>query len=223
MKKIYIDIKVITADDHPLYLSGLNAILENTDGIELVATCTDGVELLQAYHLHKPDILLTDIKMPRMDGIDAVIEIRKEDKEIGIICLSGYDDKQLITEMLEAEANAYVLKNADPTDIIKAIVKVYNKERYISRRAIDSVSKIPNFNPFKKIEKPHLSPKEIEVIQLLCKRLQAKEIAKLMNISHRTVEQHKSNIQEKLNVNSTLAIVMYAIKHRLVKLEDNDT
>lgn len=221
MKKVYNDIKIVTSDDHPVFLNGINSIIENTKGFKLLGTSTNGIELLNAYKQHKPDIILVDIKMPKMDGIDVVREIRLEDKDTGIVCLSGYGDKELISEMLEAGANGYVIKNADQNEIIETIIKVYNKERYLCRQTLDSVLKIPDFNPHRKIIKPHLSTKELEVVKWLCKRLHAKEIAKQMKISSRTVEQHKAHIQDKLNVENSLGIVLYAIKHRLVKLDDD--
>lgn len=209
-------IRIILADDHPLFQDGLASLLERIDEFDIVGKASNGKELIELYHQSKPDIILTDIKMPEMDGIEATMEIRKTDSDVGIICLSMYDESELIVDILEAGANGYLVKNADKDEIIEAIHKVYTHESYYCKKTFAQLRESIHRNHYKKIAKPSITGKELEIIKLLCEELTAKEIAERLFISPRTVEQHKLNIQEKLGVKNAIGIVVYALKHRLI-------
>ena len=209
-------INILLADDHHLFVDGLAALLERIPEFNIIGKSANGKELVDMYRLHKPDIILTDIQMPEMDGIAATQIIRKEDNEVGIICLSMFDESEFIIDILEAGANGYLVKNADKEEIIEAIHKVMQKETYYCKKTFANLREALQRNNYKKVSRPNITDKELEIIKLLCEELTAKEIAERLFISPRTVEQHKLNIQEKLQVKNAIGIVVFALKHRLV-------
>lgn len=209
-------INILLADDHPLFVDGLAALLERIPSFSVVGKAANGQELVEMYRLYKPDIILTDIQMPMMDGIVATQIIRKEDNDVGIICLSMFDESAFIIDILEAGANGYLVKNADKEEIIEAIHKVMQKETYYCKKTFANLREALQRNNYKKVSRPNITDKELEIIKLLCEELTAKEIAERLFISPRTVEQHKLNIQEKLQVKNAIGIVVFALKHRLV-------
>lgn len=218
MPNLYCPINIILADDHELFRDGFSVMINKISEINLVGEAKNGKELIQLARKLKPDVIVTDIKMPEMDGIQATKELTKEMPEIGIITLSMFDEESLIIDMLEAGAKGYLLKNAQKEEMIEAI-KIVNKSgayycRNINMKMAKMIAK-SNHNPFS--GKHEFSPQQIEVIKLICKELSNKEIAERLNINKRTVEWHRQNILEKINAKNTIGVVIYALKNRIVE------
>lgn len=213
-------INILVADDHPIYLKGIVSIIASTDDMQVVGAVTNGIELLELHRSLKPDVMLTDLKMPRLDGIEAVKRIRLTDSDVKIICLSTYSDEELVAEMLQAGANSYLLKSATIDEIISTIREVMERDIYLNRDTLQIVANIAGYNPYKKVAGNILTKRELQVLELICQQLTAREIAEKLEISHRTVEQHKLHLQDKFNVRNSNGIVAYAIKHRIVKIKE---
>ncbi len=214
------DIKLIIADDHEIFRDGFKLMLSKFPEINLVGEASNGRELLELTEKLNPDVILTDIKMPLMDGIEAAKKIVELYPDKGIIGLSMYDDDELIIEMLEAGAKGYLIKNAGKDQIIEAIKTVYNDEPYYCKTTSHKLTQMiakSRFNPYKKTLKAEFSEREKEIIACICTEMTNKEIGDKLFISVRTVEGHRLKILEKMNVKNTVGLVVYAIKNGIVK------
>lgn len=215
------DIHIIIADDHEMFRDGFKLMLTKQDNIHLVAEAENGKELLELTEKFKPDVIITDIKMPLMDGIEAARIITEQFPAIGIIGLSMYDEDDLIIDMLEAGAKGYLIKNANKEQIAEAIKTVYNGAPYYckttSRKLTEMIAK-SRFNPYKKMAKIEFSEREKEIIGFICREMSNKEIADKLFLSIRTVEGHRVNILDKMNVKNSVGVVVYALKNGIVKL-----
>lgn len=215
-------IKVIIADDHEIFRDGLQLMLKKDQDIQLVAQACNGAELVDLVKVHKPDVILTDIIMPVMDGIQAVKKINHDFPEISIIALSMFDQESLIVDMLEAGAIGYLLKNADKQEILEAIRSVHLHRPYYCKSTSSKLARLISQSKFKGPDtKIEFSDKEIEIIQCICREFTNKEIGTKMFLSKRTVDGYRARILEKMQVKSTAGIVVYAIRHGLFKLDES--
>lgn len=208
------------ADDHEIFRDGFKLMLTKYPEIILVGEAENGRELLELAQQVHPDVIITDIKMPIMDGIEATKKIVELFPDIGIIGLSMFDEDDLIVDMLEAGAKGYLIKNAGKEQITEAIRTVYNNDPYYCKTTSHKLTNMiarSRFNPYKKTAKVEFSEREIEIIDLICDEHTNKEIGDKLFISIRTVEGHRLKILEKMNVKNTVGLVVYAIKMGLVK------
>lgn len=209
-------IKYAIADDHKLFRKGVIAALEDSPDLELVLEAQNGRELLNNLNKAKPDIILLDLKMPEMDGIQATAEIRKQNENIKIIVITMHDDEKYVIHLMEIGANGYLLKNAEPEEIKTAIHTAYENGYYFNdfvnkallKRVVHKTQLKPIFN--KDIE---LTSREIEVLKLICQEQTANEISQLIFLSPRTVEGIRTRLLEKIGVKNTAGLVMYAVKN----------
>lgn len=212
-------IKYIIADDHKIFRQGLRLTLADDHKLKLIGEAGDGKELLQLIEKQQPDVVLLDLKMPELDGIDTTKQIRERYPDIKLIILTMYDDEQFIIHLMEAGANGYLVKNADPNEIKDAIHSAHQTGYYFS----DLVSSVmlktlvqknkaqPKFE-----EAVVLNEKEREIIGLLCDGLTAVEIGKRVFLSPRTVEGIKSSLMERIGARNTAGLIMYAAKNGIV-------
>ena len=214
------NIKIIIADDHEIFRDGFKLMVNKQDDIELLGEASDGKELISLTASLHPDVVITDIKMPKMDGIEATKYLVEHHPDVGVIGLSMFDEEDLIIDMLEAGAKGYLLKNADKHEVIEAIRTVYQQEPYYCKHTSGKLAQMiakSKFNPYKKTKKIEFSEREVEIIQLICQELTNKEIADKLFLSIRTVEGYRLKIQEKMNVKNSIGLVIYAIKNGLYK------
>lgn len=212
-------VKYVIADDHVIFRQGIKYALNDDHKIECVGEAGNGVELLALIKEKDVDIALVDLKMPEMDGTEATKRIIAEHPNVKVIILTMFDDEHFITHMMEAGANGYLTKNAEPSEIKKAIHSVYETGYYFSDLVSSSMlrslmQKNKATDPFKAEVK--LNDRELEVLQLICKELTAAEIAQQIFLSPRTVEGIKANLLEKIGVRNTVGLVMYAVKHGII-------
>jgi len=220
-KTNYSPIRVIVADDHEIFRDGFRALLKKQQDIELVAEAENGKELLELTQKFKPDVVITDIKMPKSDGIQATRILEEKYPHIGVIALSMFDEENLIVEMLEAGAKGYLLKNAAKDEIIEAIKTVFNNGTYYCHHTSNRLAQMiasSKFNPYRKSKTPNFNEKEIEIIQKICEGLSSRNIADTLHLSIRTIEGYREKIQEKMKVHNTAGIVVYAIKKGIYKI-----
>ena len=214
------DISLVIADDHEIFRDGLALMLSKQKHITLMGQAEDGKELIELVKLNHADIVLVDIKMPRMDGIEATKLLTASFPEVRIIALSMYDEENLIIEMLEAGAKGYLLKNADKQEILDAIEQVYDDHVFYCRHTSAKLASLivnSKFNPYRKMEVIVFTEREKEIIRLICLQYTAQEIGDKLFISKRTVEGYRTKILEKMGVKNTAGVVVYALKHDMIK------
>ncbi len=218
--KTYGNIKVAIADDHEIFRDGLRAMLQKQPDILMVAEAANGKDLIEQVKLQEPDIVISDVKMPVMDGAAATRHLTEHYPHIGIIALTMFDEEDLIIDMLEAGARGYLLKNADKNEIVEAIKSVYQQQPYYCRHTSNKLAQMvakSKFNPYKQKQKPDFNEREIDIIADICNGLTSKQIAEKIFLSVRTVEGLRLKIMEKMEVKNTAGIIIYAIKHNLYK------
>ncbi|MDB5196487.1 MAG: two component transcriptional regulator, LuxR family [Flaviaesturariibacter sp.] len=214
-------IRILIADDHELFRDGFRVLLKKQRRIALIGEAGNGKELLTMVASLKPDVVVTDIRMPIMDGVAVCRSMQADYPHIGVIALSMYDEDNLIVEIMEAGAKGYLLKNASKEEIIEAIETAYKHQiyfsKYTSARLIDLFKESP-FDPFKKAKPTELSLVDKRIIRMICEEKSSKEIADALYFSIRTIESYRRNIQEKIGVRNVAGLVIYAIKNDLYKL-----
>lgn len=220
-KTLYAPIRVLMADDHEVYRDGFNVMLKKNADIELIGEAEDGKELVEMTSTLNPDVIITDIKMPKMDGIEATRLLAEKYPHIGVIAISMFDDDNLIVDMLEAGAKGYLLKNAHKDEIFDAIKTVYNQKTYYCHHTSGKLAKMiakSKFNPYQKATKAQFTEKEVDVIRRICQEYSNKEIAAQLYLSIRTIEGHRDRILEKMEVRNTAGVVIYAIKNGIYQI-----
>lgn len=221
MNNHYRPVQIVLADDHEIFRDGFRAMLKKQASVNLVGEAENGEELIKVVEELKPDVVVTDIKMPKLDGIGATKILTKRFPHIGVISLSMFDEENLIIDMLEAGAKGYLLKNAHKDEIISAVEAVYQNQTYycsLTSRKLTKMIADSSFNPNRHTNKPEFSEKEINVMRLVCQEFSNKEIAMQLKLSVRTIEGYREKIQEKINARNTAGIVVYAIKNKIYEL-----
>src|ERR1700744_306439 len=210
-------IRLVIADDHEIFRDGSALMLSRQKNMTLAGQASDGAQLLTLARETQPDVVLADIKMPHMDGIEATKALLKEFPDLKIIALSMFSEENLIVEMLEAGAKGYLLKNADKQEILDAIASVMqNQEYYCRDTSVTLASMIVKSSFSRKKEVVEFSDRELEIIKLICKQFTAQEMGESLFLSRRTVEGYRTRILEKMNVKNTAGVVIYALKNKLI-------
>ncbi len=215
-------IRVLIADDHAVVREGLKALIETEPGLEVVGEAADGEEAVFKVRLLKPDVILMDLVMPRKDGIEAIKEIKQDDPEARILVLTSFAEDKRIISAIKAGALGYLLKDASPEELLRAIRDVYRGESSlhptVAHRLIEEV-RGPSSS-----EKPleSLTEREIEVLRLVAQGLSNRQIAKKLFISERTVRTHVSNILRKLHLESRTQAALYALREGLTSTEGTE-
>ena len=191
-------IRIVLADDHEIFRDGFKAMLKKQTDIKLIGEAADGMELIEITERLKPDIVMTDIKMPKLDGVQATRIIKKKMPEIQVIALSMFDDDNLIVDMIEAGAKGYLLKNTTKSEVIEAIKTVYGDNLYYCKATSNKLIQMmaeSKYNPYREAVKPEFNNRELEIIELICQQATSKEIATKLFLSIRTIEGYRKNIE----------------------------
>ena len=214
--------RIMIADDHAMMREGLMAFLKFYDDIEIVGEASNGLEAIEKADKLKPDVLIMDISMPELGGIEATVEIKKRQPDIRVLILSQYDDKEYVSRLLKAGVSGYILKQAVGTDLITAIRAVARGDSYryssIATKVIDGyLGRFGEMSVKDTYEK--LTDREKQVLKLIAEGHSHKEIAEMLNISTKTVIAHQTNISEKLDLHSRAALIKFAIMKGIIKLD----
>src|SRR6478736_1620550 len=185
-------IKIAIADDHKIFRDGIKMALSGKANLKMLWEAEDGKDMMHKIAIKKPEVLLMDIRMPEIDGINGIQLIRKEYEDIKIIVLTMYDDQQMISKMMEMGANAYLTKTTDPEEIYNAILTCMNDDFYFNE-------------------------KEIKILKLLAEDKTTEEISKTIFLSPRTIETIRQNMKLKVNAKTIGGLIMYGMRNKLIE------
>jgi len=214
-------IKLAIADDHKIFRNGLKATLEDCADFDLVLEASNGKQLTAMLTDITPDVILMDIKMPEMDGIQTTTYIKQKYKQIKVLALSMFNEDKYIVDMMKAGASGYLLKNAEPEEIIEAISTVYYKDYYFNEHlSITLIKQLAGNNPAG--DAAHsladFNEREIEVLRLVCQEYSNQEIADKICLSIRTVEGYRARLFEKTRSKNLVGLVIFAIKTGIINV-----
>ncbi len=212
-------IKVAIADDHKIFRDGIKMALKDRDYLKILWEAEDGKDLMHKLQIKQPDVLLMDLRMPELDGMNAIGLIRKEFEEVKIIVLTMYDDQEMITKMMEMGANAYLTKTTDPDEIYLAIITCMNDDFYFNDLVNKAVllklqhkKTVRQFypNPVK------FSEKELNILKCIAQDKTTEEISGIVFLSPRTIETIRQKMKEKVGAKTIAGLVMYATRNKLI-------
>ena len=218
------NLRILLADDHEIVRRGLCELLRKHEGWEVCGEACDGREAVEMAKQLKPDVVILDIGMPNLNGLDATRQLRQHDPHFKVIILTLTDSDQVIREALDAGARGFVLKSDAARDLVAAVEALQSKRMYFTPRVNDLVLAgfLEKGNAISRNEAPGLptlTAREREVTQLLAEGKSSKEAAVLLNLSTKTVETHRSNIMRKLNLHSIRDLIVYAIKNNIIQIQ----
>lgn len=213
-------IRIILADDHTVIRSGLRLLLEQQPDFKVVAEAEDGRQAVQLVAEHHPDVVILDIGMPRLNGIEATRQIVAQEPHPNVVILSMHSDESYVLRALKAGARGYILKNAADADLIRAVRAVSEGKSFFSpvigkMLLEDYVRQVRE----KEVEDSYdlLTPREREILQLLAEGKTNKEVANVLGLSPHTIETHRGNILEKLNLHSVPELILYAVRKGIIQ------
>ena len=213
-------IKVAIADDHKIFRDGIRMALKDKEYLNILWEAEDGKDLMHKLKIKMPDVILMDIRMPEIDGINAISIIRKEYEALKIIVLTMYDDQEMITKMMEMGANAYLTKTTDPEEIDQAILTCMNDDFYFN----DLVNKavLLKLQHKKTVRQFYPNPikfneKELRILKLIAEDKTTDEISKEVFLSPRTIETIRQNMKQKVGAKTIAGLVMYGMRHKLLE------
>lgn len=213
------NIQVLLADDHGIVRKGLRFLLERQEGIEVVGEASDGRGTVELAEILRPDVVIMDIGMPQLNGIEATAQIIRRNQNVGILILSVHSDESYIVRALNAGARGYLLKDSAEEDVAKAVRTVAQGRTFFSPRIAQNLldDYVHNLQQ-RGLQDSYelLTEREKEILQLLAEGKTNKEVATILNLSFYTVETHRTNLMQKLNLHNTAEIVLYAVRKKII-------
>lgn len=214
------NICILLADDHTILRSGIRSLLEDEPGLSVVGEAEDGRTAVAMACQLKPDVVVMDIAMPLLNGLEATRQIKTQCPEVKVLILSMHDNEEYIRQVLEAGAMGYILKDAAARELINAIQSVYRGEAVLSpavtRLVIEDYLRWGGTRPQE--ESDGLSPREREVLQLIAEGYTNKQIAEILSISIKTVQAHRNNLMQKLDLHDRGELIKYAIQKKIIEI-----
>jgi DNA-binding NarL/FixJ family response regulator len=208
-------IKIIIADDHQMFIDGLKLIINSFKNIEVIGEALSGEALLTLMEKKKPDLIILDINMPGMDGIETAKELRKKFPEIKILMVTMHKQRDFIIQLVSIGVTGYVLKNTGAEELYTAIRTISEGGEYFGEEVTKEILHGMR-NKNSSIEIPHFSKRELEILKLLTEELSSTQIGERLFISHHTVESHRKNMLMKAQVKTTAGLIRYAINMGLI-------
>ncbi|MCI0413678.1 response regulator transcription factor [bacterium] len=214
-------IRILIADDHALVRDGIRAMMDKTEDIDVVAEASDGLEAIEKISKHKPNLVLLDIGMKSLNGLDAAARITREFPSIHVVILSMHANEEYVLRALRAGAVGYLLKDSKKQELLMAIHSVMQGKTYLSPQVSRHV--IDNYVRSVGAEKSpleQLTPRQQEILKLVSEGRSNKEIAQLLNVSVKTVDTHRTQLMQRLNIHDVAGLVRFAIKAGLISLDN---
>ena len=205
-------IQVVLADDHDLVRSGIKALLSTVEGVQVIAEARNGMELLALLDSVKPDVVMTDISMPGMDGITAIAEIHARHPQVKVVVLSMYDTVDFVKRAVANGACGYLMKDAPPFELEQALRSVMATGSYFSAAVAQRL-----LQPSEPTVDDELTHRQVEILKLIAQGRASKEIAYELGLSPKTVDVHRARIMERLRLNDIASLTRYAVRKGLVK------
>jgi DNA-binding NarL/FixJ family response regulator len=213
-------LRLVLADDHPIFREGVRSLLCSQPGVEVVAEVEDGVAAVEAALTEKPDVVVIDVSMPGMNGLDATLRIRAEAPEVKVLCLSMHSDRRFVDAALRSGARGYLLKECALEELVSAVHAVVAGQIYVSPRLGDAVLAGYRAEGSALSALDVLTPREREVLQLLSEGHSAQEIAARLYVSVKTVGTHREHLMQKLGTRSLAGLTKFAIREGLTSSEE---
>lgn len=216
-------IKVVIADDHQIFIEGIKSLIKDSDRVVLMGEATDGETLMAVLRSKVPDVVLMDVGMPRMNGIEATRKIKSQFPDMKILGLTMYDDASSVSEMMKAGASGYLLKTTGKSELINAISRVQQGEKYLSNEvSMKLIERMFDENAAREEaprvpRKAEITKRELDIIRLIAEEMTNVEIAKKLNNSPMTIITHRKNLLRKLGVKNTAGLVKYAVQNGLLE------
>ncbi|MGC8864490.1 MAG: response regulator [Bacteroidales bacterium] len=208
--------KVLIADDHQLFGEGLAALVSQLSGLQITGIASDGQQALDLLMLQPADLLITDIRMPKLDGIELVKRVKTKFHDTKILVISIHHDASIVEDVFEANAEGYILKDATREEFVKAITRLLDNGTYYSNSVLEEMLRKSIKNQ-KITEKPvKLTPRELEILRLIMEEYSSEEIAEKLFISKRTVDTHRKNILQKTHASTLVGLIKYAYEHNII-------
>jgi len=211
-------IRVLLVDDHAVLREGLRSLLSMQDDIEVVGEAGDGEQALEHIQRTRPDIVLMDVAMPVMDGLEATRRVKENFPNCRVLILTQHDNREYVFSLLQAGAVGYVLKKAGGIEVINAIRSTYREGAFLPPSVAKEVMERYVRHPAEEVSRPHLTEREIQVLRLVAEGKSNKEIAELLVLSAKTVMAHRTNIMSKLGIHNKAELVKYAIRQGIVSV-----
>lgn len=213
------EVALFLVDDHQIVLDGLQALLSQVPGIVVVGEANSGEELLRSLEFLTVDLVILDVHMPAMDGVEVCRLIRERYPDIQVLALTMYDDLGVLQSMMRAGATGYVLKNTSRQELLEAIRVVTQGKKYISQKAKQRVEETTQNRPASDQPAPPaaLTSREREILALIAEGFSNMEIGDQLHISHRTVDTHRTNLMKKIGVRNIAGLIRYAFRHGILK------
>jgi DNA-binding NarL/FixJ family response regulator len=209
-------INILIADDHQMFIDGLKALLRREKNIHIAGEVSNGLDALEFIKKQQPDLLITDISMPGMSGVELTRQVKQHYPEVKVLVLSMYNDREIVGEILMSEAEGYILKNTGRQELINAIQRIADNSTYYSNEVLNIM--MTRLKRQKAIEKntAQLTTREIEIVKLIMEEYSSEEIAGKLFISKRTVDTHRKNIIQKTSTRTLVGLIKFAIENNLV-------
>lgn len=214
-KRKPVSTQILLVDDHQIVIDGIRALLATEKNVEIKGEAHNGAEALEMLHLLKVDIALMDLDMPTMGGLEATKLIRAKFPEVKIIVLTMHDEKAMVQSMIDAGADGYLLKNSPKAELLRAISAVSGGESYFPAE-VKSILLQADFEHARKGKLADLTDREMEILKCIAEGHSNKEIGERLFISHRTVDTHRTNLMQKLDVHNIAGLVRIAITNGLI-------
>jgi len=215
------NVRILVADDHDIIRRGLRELLLAKPGWEICGEAKTGKEAVRLAEQLKPDVMVVDISMPELNGLDAARQILKSDPNIGILILTMHFSDQLVREVIDSGARGYILKSDTDKELVSAVEALANRRTYFTREAseilLNGYSRRKVVLDFKAAPRNRLTARELEIVHLLAGGKSSKEVAETLKISVKTAETHRANIMRKLELHSVSELVRYAIRNQIIE------
>lgn len=215
-------LRILICDDHALFREGIKATLRQNPAIEVVGESENGRIAVEEAKRLQPDVVLMDISMPELNGLEATLRIKELSEKIKVIIMTMYDDEEVIARCLTAGASGYVLKDAPPSQLLYAIEMIQKGREYLDPGVISKVSDFIRQGLPRDTTYERLSGREREVLKLIAEGFSVKEIATQLTLSVKTVETHKYNLMHKLDIHDKASLIRYAIQNKVIEISNMD-